>query len=186
MVPIPQTPIKEPHVPVTVLAIQKHLIVKEYKNSTVSVNKPDKCSKIQARQQILRGGIWEWREKKSEDLRKDQSHLLVFWTVIFSKNNVHLLPHSLHLMITSYIAYNQSPGLDNSGGYVLKEVMKYLFSIFEIFIAKLILHYQIPSFIYLLESWFSSNSCDHILHVCFVAWYFSLTRALTCSTLNLL
>ena len=57
MVTIPQTPVKEPHVPVTVLAIQKHLIVKEDKNSTVSVNKPDKCSKIQARQQILRGGI---------------------------------------------------------------------------------------------------------------------------------
>lgn len=109
------------------------------------------------------------KRKKSEDLRKDQSHLLVFWTVIFSKNNVHLLPHSLHLMITSYIAYNQSPALDNSSGYVLKEVMKYLFSIFEIFIAKLIFHYQIPSFIHLLEPWFSSNSCDRILHVCFVA-----------------
>ena len=38
---------------------------------------------------------------KSKDLRNDQSHLLVFWTIIFSKNNVHLLPHSLHLMITS-------------------------------------------------------------------------------------
>ena len=39
MVTIPQTPVKEPHAPVTVLAIQRHLIVEEDKNSTVSVNK---------------------------------------------------------------------------------------------------------------------------------------------------